>query len=335
MRSCQTSCSPRAWGGVFPEGTPSPKGADATGGETRVLPFATAMEFIRRDKAEAARVAALQAKDREREERKAGSISTRSGNRLTFPDAGGAGGGGGTPLSPSSFSSSAAAAASAPAGAAAFPSLQPIPLSIVDHPSKGTLVLHLTQEEIAGAEEAVELLKVCEARSHWAETAMNKVSNRAHRIITFSTGLIHRKSSGGGGETWEEEEPLSDLRIVDLAGSEDTNRSLVTGASQGRGILHQQVPAGARAVDPGPGLGLPHIPYRESKLTRLFSEALGGVCKTTFVCCVSPAAANLGESASTLRYAKRAGQALNIASLPKGQQDELLIAALLAALGGH
>jgi hypothetical protein len=91
-------------------------------------------------------------------------------------------------------------------------------------------VLHLTQVDIAGAEEAVELLKVCEARSHWAETAMNKVSNRAHRIITFSTGLIHRKSSGGG-ETWEEEEPLSDLRIVDLAGSERVGK---TGASDER-----------------------------------------------------------------------------------------------------
>ena len=69
--------------------------------------------------------------------------------------------------------------------------------------------------------------------------------------------------------------------------------------------------------------GSPHIPYRESKLTRLLSEALGGVCKTTFVCCASPAAVNLAETASTLRYARRAGQALNIASLPKNQQDEV------------
>lgn len=58
-----------------------------------------------------------------------------------------------------------------------------------------------------------------------------------------------------------------------------------------------------------------HIPYRDSKLTRLLSEALGGVCKTSFIACVSPCAGSTTESTSTLRYAERAMEALNISQV--------------------
>ena len=63
-----------------------------------------------------------------------------------------------------------------------------------------------------------------------------------------------------------------------------------------------------------------HIPYRDSKLTRLCSEALGGVCKTSFIACISPADTSRIETASTLRYAQRAMEALNIDQLPKWKQ---------------
>ena len=46
-----------------------------------------------------------------------------------------------------------------------------------------------------------------------------------------------------------------------------------------------------------------HIPYRDSKLTQLMSEALGGVCKTSFIACVSPSRTSLSETTKTLRYA--------------------------------
>ena len=68
-----------------------------------------------------------------------------------------------------------------------------------------------------------------------------------------------------------------------------------------------------------------HIPYRDSKLTRLLSEALGGVCKTSFIACISPCASSNTETTSTLRYAERAMEALNISQLPRWKQDEIMI----------
>ena len=58
-----------------------------------------------------------------------------------------------------------------------------------------------------------------------------------------------------------------------------------------------------------------HIPYRDSKLTRLTSEALGGVCKTSFIATITCAGTDLSETMSTLRYAKNAMEALNISQV--------------------
>jgi hypothetical protein len=315
---------------LFPNGAPAPAephggaagarrpGAAAAASATaRVLAYAPAIEVIRAELADAARVAAERERERQKEEKKAtGKSGIPSGGGLRSPA------GGGAPAPP-------------PAAAS---------LSIVEHPTRGTLVLGLSQVEVSSPEQVVELLRVCEHRSHWAETALNKVSNRAHRVITFSVGVEHEGAAGGGGgggggggegaaeQPQEGEELLADLRIVDLAGSEDTNRSLAAGAAKMEASFINKSLLALGRVIVALASGSPHIPYRESKLTRLLSEALGGVCRTTFVCCASPAAADLSETASTLRYAKRASEALNIASLPKGAQDERVIAALMRRL---
>jgi kinesin family member 11 len=69
----------------------------------------------------------------------------------------------------------------------------------------------------------------------------------------------------------------------------------------------------------------PHIPYRDSKLTRLTSEALGGVCKTSFVATITPSAGDVSETLSTLRYAKNAMEALNVSQLPLWKQNEIMV----------
>ncbi|RYG43112.1 hypothetical protein EON68_00885, partial [archaeon] len=112
------------------------------------------------------------------------------------------------------------------------------------------------------------------------------------------------------------------------AGSEDINRSGATGvAAKEASHINKSLLTLGRVIN-ALASNSPHIPYRESKLTRLLSEALGGVCKTTFIACVSPAASSQMESSSTLRYAKRASEALNISQLPRWQQDEILIEGL-------
>jgi hypothetical protein len=143
---------------------------------------------------------------------------------------------------------------------------------------------------------------------------MNKQSNRAHRLFSFITQFRR-------GEAWH----TTTLTLVDLAGSEDINRSGAVGvAAKEASHINKSLLTLGRVIN-ALASNSPHIPYRESKLTRLLSEALGGVCKTTFVACVSPAASSATETSSTLRYAKRASEALNISQLPRWQQDSILI----------
>ena len=122
------------------------------------------------------------------------------------------------------------------------------------------------------------------------------------------------------------------LTLGDLAGSEDIGRSGAEGATAREACtINKSLLALGRVIN-ALAASAPHIPYRESKLTRLLAEALGGACRTTFVANVSPAASSQAETLATLRYASRASEALNISQLPKGKQDELLIESLARKL---
>jgi len=191
------------------------------------------------------------------------------------------------------------------------------PLTLVDHPERGTVCVGLSEVEVTSVEQVTWLLRRAEERSRFTATAMNKASNRAHRVFTL---IIQFKR----GDAWF----TTTLTLVDLAGSEDISRSGATGvAAKEASHINKSLLTLGRVIN-ALASNSPHIPYRESKLTRLLSEALGGVCKTTFIACVSPAATSATETASTLRYAKRASEALNISQLPRWQQDEILIEGL-------
>ena len=91
------------------------------------------------------------------------------------------------------------------------------------------------------------------------------------------------------------------LTFVDLAGSEDISKSGARGIHQKEaGSINKSLLSLGRVIN-ALACSEKHIPYRDSKLTRIMSEALGGVCKTSFIACVSPAAASLAETTSTLR----------------------------------
>ncbi|KAI3425840.1 hypothetical protein D9Q98_007814 [Chlorella vulgaris] len=113
------------------------------------------------------------------------------------------------------------------------------------------------------------------------------------------------------------------LNLVDLAGSE---RVHVTGATGKRleesKKINQSLSALGNVIaaltDPKGRDGRPHVPYRDSKLTRILEDSLGGNCKTTFMAMVSPAVEAFAESLSTLKFANRAKCMRN---LPKVNED--------------
>merc|ERR1719290_390195 len=107
---------------------------------------------------------------------------------------------------------------------------------------------------------------------------------------------------------------VSKFHLVDLAGSERAKKTLATGVRYKEGVainlglLALGNVISALGDDSGPKN---HIPYRDSKLTRLLQDSLGGNSHTLMIACVSPADSNLEETVSTLRYADRARKIKN------------------------
>ena len=154
-------------------------------------------------------------------------------------------------------------------------------------------------------------------------TLMNATSSRAHTIITIEfrqiTVFAKKKS-----------EKLSMINLVDLAGSERTGLTGATGDRLKEGcninksllILGNVINCLAdKAIGKNKNM-LP--PYRDSSLTRILQNALGGNSKTIMICALSPASINYEETLSTLRYADRAKKIQNKAVVNESEHDKMV-----------
>jgi len=129
--------------------------------------------------------------------------------------------------------------------------------------------------------------------------------SRSHTIFTVT---VHIRESTEAGEDLIR---TGKINLVDLAGSENISRSGATNQrAKEAGNINQSLLTLGRVIT-GLVEKTPHIPYRESKLTRLLQDSLGGKTKTCIVATVSPVLANLEESMSTLDYAHRAKSITN------------------------
>lgn len=148
---------------------------------------------------------------------------------------------------------------------------------------------------------------------------MNTHSSRSHVMVRLSieSRKVSRRSFQPLRLSWGTDRPtcISTLNLVDLAGSERSSKSGTSGQSlkEGNFINKSLLTLGTVIANLSEGVGPnQHIPYRNSKLTRLLSTALGGNAKTCMISCISPAASNLMESLSTLRFASRAKKIVNV-----------------------
>ena len=169
-------------------------------------------------------------------------------------------------------------------------------------------VTNLKTEEVTNEDQIEVMIKKARKNRAWAKTLCNERSSRSHSIFMLKIEGTNTKT----GETC-----CGTLNLVDLAGSENIGRS---GAMDKRareaGNINQSLLTLGRVitclVDRAP-----HIPYRESKLTRLLQDSLGGRTKTSIIATISPAGINLEETLSTLDYAHRAK---NIQNKPEVNQ---------------
>ncbi|EQL30299.1 kinesin family member 11 [Blastomyces dermatitidis ATCC 26199] len=164
----------------------------------------------------------------------------------------------------------------------------------------GTMVQGLGETYIHSASAGIKLLQEGSYKRQVAATKCNDLSSRSHTVFTI-TVFVKRKTEKG-----EEYISSGKLNLVDLAGSENIQRS---GAENKRateaGLINKSLLTLGRVINALVDGG-PHIPYRESKLTRLLQDSLGGRTKTCIIATVSPARSNLEETISTLDYAFRA-----------------------------
>ncbi|KAK3132521.1 hypothetical protein QOZ80_6AG0523600 [Eleusine coracana subsp. coracana] len=213
----------------------------------------------------------------------------------------------------------------------------------------GSTELHVTtQKEMTACLEQGSLSRAT------GSTNMNNQSSRSHAIFTITLEQMRKTdpimtSDGMVIEDLNEDYLCAKLHLVDLAGSERAKRTgsdglrFKEGVHINRGLLALGNVISALGDEKKRKEGA-HVPYRDSKLTRLLQDSLGGNSKTVMIACISPADINAEETLNTLKYANRARNIQNkpivnrnpIADEMKRmrQQIEYLQAELVSARGG-
>ncbi|KAK6146946.1 hypothetical protein DH2020_017858 [Rehmannia glutinosa] len=174
------------------------------------------------------------------------------------------------------------------------------PISLMEDGKGSVIIRGLEEEAVYSANEIYSLLERGAARRRTADTLLNKRSSRSHSIFTIT---VHIKDGNIGDE---ELIKCGKLNLVDLAGSENIYRS---GAREARareaGEINKSLLTLGRVINSLVEHSV-HVPYRDSKLTRLLRDSLGGKTKTCIIATISPSAHCLEETLSTLDYAHRA-----------------------------
>ena len=192
------------------------------------------------------------------------------------------------------------------------------PLPLREDSSGAVSVVGLRTVHVASAEEALGVLHAGTLQRTTAATLMNHSSSRSHAIFVV---ILERTTKNNGVDM----SAVSRFTFVDLAGSERLKKTGAEGTRAREGIkinegllaLGNVINALADEERLAKGTKV-HVPYRQSKLTRLVQDALGGNSQTFFLACVSPSDTNASETLSTLHYANRAR---NIKNAPTKNVD--------------
>ncbi|CAA7019454.1 unnamed protein product [Microthlaspi erraticum] len=202
------------------------------------------------------------------------------------------------------------------------------PVQIRESPNGEITLSGATEVSIATKEEMASCLEKGSLARATGSTNMNNQSSRSHAIFTITLEQTREISSTSEvkdsvDEDMGEEYCCAKLHLVDLAGSERAKRTgsggarLKEGIHINRGLLALGNVISALGDEKKRKEGA-HVPYRDSKLTRLLQDSLGGNSKTVMIACISPADINAEETLNTLKYANRAR---NIQNKPVANKD--------------
>ncbi|KAE8685968.1 Kinesin-like protein NACK1 [Hibiscus syriacus] len=196
------------------------------------------------------------------------------------------------------------------------------PLRLLDDPERGTVVEKLTEETLRDRNHFKELLSVCEAQRQIGETSLNETSSRSHQILRVTIESSAREFLGNGKSSTL----AATVNFVDLAGSERASQTLSAGArlKEGCHINRSLLTLGTviRKLSKGRN---GHIPFRDSKLTRILQSSLGGNARTAVICTLSPARTHVEQSRNTLLFASCAKEVTTNAQVNVVVSDKALV----------
>ena len=195
-------------------------------------------------------------------------------------------------------------------------------MDLKESPDKGVYVKGLTEIVCKGVAEIDEVMERGNKHRTTGATAMNATSSRSHSIFAIVVETCSKRDDG------DEHITQGKLNLVDLAGSERPSKTGATGVRMKEGIkINLSLTALGNVisalVDNAMGKSK-HIPYRDSKLTRLLQDSLGGNTKTVMMAAIGPADYNYEETLSTLRYANRAKRIKNKPIINEDPKDALI-----------
>ncbi|KAM8976682.1 kinesin heavy chain isoform 2-T2 [Pelodytes ibericus] len=180
-------------------------------------------------------------------------------------------------------------------------------LSVHEDKNRVPFVKGCTERFVSSPEEILDVIDEGKSNRHVAVTNMNEHSSRSHSIF-----LINIKQ-----ENVETELKLSGkLYLVDLAGSEKVSKTGAEGAvlDEAKNI-NKSLSALGNVISSLAEGSKGYVPYRDSKMTRILQDSLGGNCRTTMFICCSPSSYNDAETKSTLMFGQRAKTIKNTASV--------------------
>jgi len=194
-------------------------------------------------------------------------------------------------------------------------------LELRHSPSTGFFIKDMTQILVNSREEMMKVLRIGNKNKKMGETAMNANSSRSHTLMIVNVESVESLENSDKMRITQ-----SKLNLVDLAGSERVGKSGIKNDVSMKECTKINLSLSALGnvisalVEGKSG----HIPYRDSKLTRILQDSLGGNTKTVMVAAFSPSFSNYNETLGTLRYAARAKMIKNKPKINEDPKDALI-----------
>ena len=179
-------------------------------------------------------------------------------------------------------------------------------LDLREDPERGVVVNGITEVNVTSSNDMLKILKRGNRNRTQEATGANETSSRSHAILQVS---VEYKDKNSGIDI---EIKFSKLSLIDLAGSERASATqnrgirLIEGANINRSLLTLGNCINALCDASMKGNKKPYIPYRDSKLTRLLKDSLGGNARTVMIANISPSINTFEDTYNTLKYANRA-----------------------------